>query len=127
MKAPAKIEAEGMDAFDQVCAFEQLQRRRLPMIYGAITVLIAVCGLVLLKIDRPGWAVACLLLAIFFSVISWLNWKKLEKQYEKNLALLAELEGTYGDDLPWIQVEKHLAAVEQLKHDLEEEKRKSEE
>jgi hypothetical protein len=123
MKAPPKIEAEGLRAYDQVCAFERLRRRRLPVIYCGITLLIVICGFALMIIDRPVWALICLMLAIFFSGVSWLNWRKLTRGYAKNLEFLAELESAYGDELPWIAVEKHFAALEQLKSNLEEEKK----
>jgi hypothetical protein len=32
--------------------------------------------------------------------------------------LLATLESEYGDDLPWIQVEKHFAELEKLKREM---------
>jgi hypothetical protein len=123
LKAPAKIEAEGLHAYDQVCVFERLRRRRLPVIYCGITLLIVIGGLALMIIDRPVWALVCLVLAAFFSVMAWLNWRKLTQNYAKNLAFLAKLENTHGDELPWIEVEKHLAALEQLKRNLEDEKR----
>jgi hypothetical protein len=44
------------------------------------------------------------------------------KRYTKNLRLLAEQEKVYGDQLPWVQVEKHLAALDRLKRELEQEK-----
>ena len=123
LKAPPKIETEGLRAYDQVCAFERLRRRRLPVIYCGITLLIVICGFALMIVDLPVWALVCLVLAIFFSVMAWFNWRKLTQNYAKNLAFLAELENTYGDELPWIEVEKHFAALEQLKSNLEEEKK----
>jgi ABC-type bacteriocin/lantibiotic exporter with double-glycine peptidase domain len=124
MKAPPPIEAQGLRAYDRVCAFERLQRRRLPVIYCGIALLIVICGLSLMIINLPVWALICLMLAIFFSVMAWFNWQKLTRDYAKNLAFLAELESTYGDELPWLEVEKHLAALEQLKSNLEEEKKR---
>jgi len=32
--------------------------------------------------------------------------------------LLAKLEATYGDALPWVQVENHFAALEELKREI---------
>ena len=124
MKPPPKIEAEGLRAFDQVCAFERLKRRRLPVIYCAFTLMIVLGGFAMLMMDDPVWALLCLLSAIGFSLGAWLNWKKLTQLYAKNIALLAELENTYGDQLPWVQVENHFAALEQLKRDLEQEKQR---
>jgi ABC-type bacteriocin/lantibiotic exporter with double-glycine peptidase domain len=123
MKAPPQVEAEGLRIYDKICAFERLRRRRLPAIYCGITLLIVMSGFALMFIDRPLWALTCLVLAIFFSGMAWLNWRKLTQGYGKNLDILTELENTYGEDLPWIQVEKHLAALEQLKSNLEEEKK----
>ena len=123
MKAPPQVEVEGLRIYDKVCAFERLRSRRIPVIYCAITLLIILGGFALMMIDRPYWALTCLMLAIFFSGIAWFNWRKLSRAYAKNLQLLTELETTYGEDLPWIQVERHLVALEQLKRDLEEEKK----
>jgi ABC-type bacteriocin/lantibiotic exporter with double-glycine peptidase domain len=123
MKAPPQVEAEGLRIYDKACAFERLRRRRLPAIYCGVTLLIVMSGFALMFINRPLWALLCLVLAVFFSGMAWLNWRKLMRGYAKNLEILTELENTYGEDLPWIQVEKHLAALEQLKSNLEEEKK----
>jgi len=124
MKVPQKIEADGLRAYERVCAFEQLRRRRLPVIYCLFPLLFVVCGFGSLMGNRPELAVVCLVTAILFSVVAWLNWRRLSQRYAKNLEILAELESTYGDELPWIKVENHFAALEQLKRNLEEERKK---
>ena len=42
------------------------------------------------------------------------------RQYAENRALLEKLESTYGDALPWVQVEQHFAALEELKREIAE-------
>jgi len=124
MKLPPKIEAEGLRAYEQVCAYERLRRRRLPLIYCAFPLLFVICGFGTLLGDQPNLAIVCLIAAVLFSVVAFFNWRRLSHQYAKNLALLANLEGTYGEQLPWIEVENHFAALEQLKQNLAEEKRR---
>jgi uncharacterized protein involved in exopolysaccharide biosynthesis len=46
------------------------------------------------------------------------EWQRLKQQYAENLKLLAKLEATYGDALPWVQVENHFAALEALKREI---------
>jgi len=124
MSIPPKVEADGLRTYEQVCAFEQLQRRRLPMIYGEFTLLFVACGLWMFMGKHLELAMVCLVTAVLFSVGAWLNWRMLSQRHAKNLEILAALEATYGDELPWIKVENHFAALEQLKRDLEEEKRR---
>ena len=56
--------------------------------------------------------------AIFFPFIVWLQWQRLTRRYAINLEFLAGLEKLYGDDLPWLQVERHFAALEALQAEL---------
>jgi len=125
-KLSPKTEQEGMRAYEQVCAFEALRRRRIPAIYSGVALLLVVAGFVLLVKDEPRWAVVCLVTVAGFSAVAWWNWRALSRRYAKNLEMIEELERTYGEALPWVAVEKHFAALEQLKRDLEEERRRGE-
>ena len=51
------------------------------------------------------------------------QWKQLAARHARNLRLLAELKAEYGEQLPWVQVEKHFAALEELKREIAEGKR----
>lgn len=127
MKLPPQIEQEGLIAYEQVGAFEDLQRRRLPAIYGGLTLLFVICGGAMLLANLPAGALLCLGIAILFPLWAGFEWWRLRLRYQENRRRLAELESQYGDQLPWLQVERHFAALEQLRADLAEEKRKAEE
>jgi len=124
MKLPPQLENEGLRAYEQVRAFEGLQRRRLPLIYCGVTLLFAISGGALLWWDRPEVAMMCLWMAILYPLLFVFNWRRLRARDGKNRRLLAELEAQYGEQLPWLQVERHFAALDQLQWDLAEEKRR---
>jgi hypothetical protein len=69
-------------------------------------------------------AVLQFVLALVFSLGLWGNWIRLRARYAENLRLLTELEDTYGDQLPWVQMERHFAALDELKRELAEEESK---
>jgi hypothetical protein len=50
----------------------------------------------------------------------WFEWRRWSRLYGENLALLTRLESTYGNALPWVQVEQHFAALEDLKREIAE-------
>ena len=122
MKLEPKIEAEGLKAYEQAGAFERLRQWRLPLAYGVFPLVPALCGFGLLAAGHAGMATAHFLVAVLFAGGAWLHWRRLQAKYAKNLHLLAEMEKTYGDRLPWIQVENHFAALERLERDLAEER-----
>ena len=62
-------------------------------------------------------------LAVFIAIRVWLQWKHLNQLYADNLTLLARLEATYGDALPWVQVENHFAMLEEIQREIAERKR----
>jgi ABC-type bacteriocin/lantibiotic exporter with double-glycine peptidase domain len=126
MKLPPDLEAKGLLAYEQAGAFESLQRRQLPLISTGLTLLMLLCGLVLLKLHEALLAGVTLGGAVLFPILAWRKWQRLRVQHAENLRLLAELQAQYGDLLPWIQVEKHFAALEQLQRELAEEKRERE-
>ncbi|MCE0484373.1 MAG: hypothetical protein LV479_09070 [Methylacidiphilales bacterium] len=119
-----KIEAEGLKVYEQVGAFERLRTWRLPLGYVVFVLIPVLNGAGMWWIGHTLTAVATLVAAMIFALLSWFHWSRLKAQYEKNLARLTELEKTHGDALPWVQVEKHFEALEQLKRELAEEREK---
>jgi hypothetical protein len=124
MKLTPEIETQGMRAYEQVCAFEALQRRGLPHIYAGFAGLLVASGLVAFRKGYPSVAAGLLAGAVLFGIWTWLDWHRQKARYAKNLKLVAELEEAYGDQLPWIQVENHFAELERLQREMEEEEQK---
>ena len=123
-KPTAEIEARGLKAYEQARAFERLRAWRLPLTYALPPV-----GLIALAVaawwrGEPWLTAVAIGVALFVSVRLWLEWKRLRQLYQDNLALLAKLEASYGDALPWVQVENHFAALEELKREIAEGKAK---
>jgi len=121
MKPPLDVEAKGLKAYEQAGAFERIRSWRLPLRYFLVSLVPVVNGIGMWRINYQILATLNFLTALFFALASWFHWKKLRARYTENLRLLAELKGKYGDQLPWIEVENHFAALEQLKRDLAEE------
>jgi hypothetical protein len=115
----AQVESAGLCAYEQALAFEALERRRMPLLYAALTGLIALCGVPLWSLDHAVMALGLELLAIFFALGAALHWRRLRARHATNLRLLAQLEAQYGEELPWLRVERHLAALEKLRAELE--------
>jgi hypothetical protein len=122
MKLTPKIEADGLRAYEQVCAFEALVRRRIPWIYAGFFVVSLAFGVALLQMGHARAGAALLSGSVCFAVWTWLDWRKQQARYAVNLRMLAELEAMYGDQLPWIQVEKHFAELDRIKAEMEAEK-----
>ncbi len=95
----------------------------MPLGYALFPLVRVLCGAGLFKTGHAGMAAAHFLAGVLFAWGAWFHWKTLQAKYAKNLELLAGLERTYGDQLPWIQVENHFAALERLERELAEEKR----
>ena len=109
-----------MKAYEQARAFERLRSWRLPLSFTVFALIPALSGAWL-------WSTGHMLLAglNFFAAVAlaWLGrfqGKQLRARYANNLRLLAELKAEHGDQLPWIQVEKHFATLEQLKREIAE-------
>ena len=115
---PPGVEESGLVAYEQARAFEAVQRRNLPLIYVALTLLLIMAGGVMLKVRSPIIATLCFAGAVGFPWLAWLNWQRLKARHAMNLHLLADLENRYGDQLPWLQVERHLAALGKLEAEL---------
>ena len=120
MSVPPDIEARGLTAYEQARAFERLRGWRLPVSYGVFVLLPVVLGIFAWIEGRTVMAVVNGLVALFLVVVSGLHCQRLKMRYGENLRLLAELEEKYGDQLPWVQVEKHFAALEELKREVSE-------
>jgi hypothetical protein len=115
----AQVESAGLRAYEQALAFEALKQRRMPLLYAALTGLIALCGVPLWSLDHAAMALGLELLAILFALGAAVHWRRLRVQHTTNLRLLAQLEAQYGEELPWLRVERHLAALEKLRAELE--------
>lgn len=124
MKLTPEIEARGLKAYEQVCAFEALRRRKLPWIYAGFTLILLASGVAMLDFKELKLAEVFLISAFFFGLGSGLSWRKLLARYAANAKLVEELETTYGDELPWIKVEKHFAELAKLQRELAMEKRR---
>ncbi|HUB68727.1 MAG TPA: hypothetical protein VL981_14685 [Candidatus Methylacidiphilales bacterium] len=122
MKLTPQAEMEGLRAYEQVRAFERIRSWRLPLCYLVFAMIPMVTGAGLLKTNHPVLGELHFVTAFFFMAGSGFHWRWLLKRYAKNLRLLAEQEKVYGDQLPWVQVEKHFAALDRLNRDLEREK-----
>jgi hypothetical protein len=125
MKLTPQVETEGLRAYEQARAFERLREWRLPVSYGIFVAIPILCGLVALRFGRVEMGILQFGAAILFAVIAWFQWRRLKRRYAKNFALVLDLERTYGDQLPWVQVENHFAALEKLQQELAGEKKLS--
>ncbi len=123
MSLSPETEARGLKAYEQVRAFERLRTWRLPLSYTFFILLPTVIGVAAWVEGHPVMASVNTVAAVFLIVVSWLHWQRLKMRYRSNVELLAELKRIHGDQLPWIQVEKHFAALEKLKSELAEEGR----
>jgi hypothetical protein len=124
MKPEPEIEMRGLKAYEQVRAFERLRTWRLPVIYAAAPIVPAGFGVAMLRMGHPGWFAVGAGAAMFVAIRVWLEWKRLHRLYGENLTLLAKLEAAYGDALPWVQVENHFAALEEIQREVAEERAK---
>jgi type VI protein secretion system component VasK len=122
MKPSPEVETKGLRAYEQARAFERLRTWRLPLGYVVFVLVPALNGAVMWELGHRRLAALSFLALLVLALVSWLHWMWLRKGYAANLKLLAELEAAHGDQLPWRQVEKHLAELEQLKRDLAQER-----
>jgi len=122
MKVPPQVESEGLKAYEQAGAFERLRSWRLPLSYVILALIPMLSGFVIWRFGHPAMAALSFLAALFFALSTWFHWRNLKARYANNLAMLKKLEQKYGDKLPWIEMENHFAAMEQLKRDLAKEK-----
>ena len=124
MKLTPEIEVKGLKAYEQVCAFERLRTWRLPLSYVVFALIPLLNGEALWLLGHQSVAHLNFLLAILFTGGGWLHWKRLNARYQKNLQVLTEMESAYGDQLSWIKVENHFAALDRLKQEIADENRR---
>jgi hypothetical protein len=113
-------EASGLKAYEQARAFERLKSWRLPLSYGVFVLVPVLSGGGMALLGHPVPAFCSFLAAALFGWISSSHWKELRARYARNSRLLAQLKAEYGEELPWIQVENHFAALEKLKREMAE-------
>jgi hypothetical protein len=121
-KPTPEIEARGLKAYEQARAYERIRTWRLPLSYALAPVVPAALGVVAWWRGYFALFAAGLSFSLFLVLRVWMEWKRLQRLYVENLALLAKLEEKYGDALPWVQVENHFAALEELKREIAEER-----
>jgi hypothetical protein len=115
MALTSEDEARGMKAYEQARAFERLRSWRLPLTYVVFALIPALSGAWMWVIGHTTLAGLNFLVAVFLAWMGRFQWKQLRARHARNLRLLAELKAEYGDELPWIQVEKHFAELEVLR------------
>jgi hypothetical protein len=121
-KPTPEIEARGLKAYEQARAYERIRTWRLPLSYALAPIVPVALGAVAWRLGYPALFAAGLSFAAFIALRVWMEWKRLQRLYVENLGLLAKLEETYGDALPWVQVENHFAALEELQREIAEER-----
>jgi len=107
----------GTLAYEQVQAFASLRRKRVGLIYVLFPIVLVVMGVAACLDGVVRLGLACLgsaLLSAFFA--AW-NWRRLLAQDQRNRARLARLQAQYGDDLPWLQVERQLAEIRRIQEE----------
>ena len=120
MKPTPETEARGLKAYEQARAYERLRTWRLPLTFTVFALVPALSGAWMWSIGHTLLAWLDFAVAVFLSWIGRFQWKQLRARHARNLRLLAELQAEYGDELPWIQVEKHFAELEKVKREMAE-------
>jgi hypothetical protein len=121
-KPTPETEARGLKAYEQVLAFERLRTWRLPLVYGGAAVAPLFLAYSAWRSGDSGIAGMGVGFSVFVFFLVVVQWRRLLRQYAENRELLEKLESTYGDALPWVQVEKHFAALEEIKREIAEER-----
>jgi len=125
LKPSPEVAEEGLRAYERTLAFAQIRKWRLPVMYGVCLVVPVLMGLGLWQEHYTALAYANFAATILVGYGEWLHWQRLLENHAKDAALLAELAKTYGDELLWVQVEKHFAELEKLKGEAENEERRT--
>jgi hypothetical protein len=118
MALTSEDEARGMKAYEQARAFERLRSWRLPLSFTVFALVPSVSGVWMWVIGHTIMAGFNFFAAVALAWMGRFQWKQLRTRHARNLRLLAELKAEYGDELPWIQVENHFAALEKLKREM---------
>jgi hypothetical protein len=111
----------GLLAYEQTQAFAALRRKRLPWIYALFTFVLVAAGTAALVGHLLILTSVCWGCAIFFALFAIWNWRRLLALDVHNRALLAQMYAQYGDDLPWLEVERQLAEVARIQAETPEE------
>jgi hypothetical protein len=104
----------GLKAYEQTLAFAALRRRKLPWIYALFPVLLALLGAAALAVRARAAGAGCLAAAVLFAAYAAWNWSRLRALDAANRALLARLHAQYGEDLPWLEVERQMARIREI-------------
>ena len=115
MALTPEIEARGMKAYEQARAFERLRSWRLPVCYAVFVLVPALIGAAMWALGHILMAGFSFLAGVLLAWLVWWQWRTLCARHAGNLRLLAELEKTYGDELPWVEMENHFAELEKLR------------
>ena len=118
MALTPEIEARGLKAYEQARAFERLRSWRLPLTYTLFALVPALSGAVMWALGHATMAWLNFGVAVVLAWMGRFQWKQLRARHARNLRLLAELKAEYGDQLQWIQMENHFAALEALKREM---------
>jgi hypothetical protein len=108
----------GLLAYEQTLAFASLRRKRLPLVYVLFAIVLVVAGVATLLNGVENLDIICFLSAGMFAFIAIGNWRGLKERDVRNRALLADLRAKYGEDLPWLQVERQQAEIAKLKAEM---------
>jgi len=120
MELTPEIEARGLKAYEQALAFERLRTWRLPLGHAIFVMIPLGCGLLAMKTGYGKLGVAQFFAAGLFAMVVALHWRRLRAAYAKNLEMVAEMEREYGEQLSWVQVNKHFAELERLQREMAE-------
>jgi hypothetical protein len=113
MITPEETEA-GLAAYEQVQAFGALRRRNMGTIYAIFPIVLLVAGAAIAAAGWPGFGALTAASAIGFALFAWWNWKRLHELDVRNRRLLAQFKVKYGEELPWLQVERQLAEIRRI-------------
>ena len=111
---PQEESEAGLLAYEQTLAFAALRRKRLPWVYALFPVVLVAAGGAAQAGGFLYLALLCWASALFFTIFAVWNWRRLQTLDLRNRALLARLHAQYGDDLPWLEVERQQAALAKL-------------
>ncbi len=123
MALSAEDEQWGLRAYEQARAFERMRSWRLPVALTLFPCAALVVGFWTWALGHHLLGAANLGIGVFLAWMGRFQWKQLGARHARNLRLLAQMKEEHGDELPWLRMEKHFAALEKLKRELAEESR----
>jgi hypothetical protein len=104
----------GLLAYEQVQAFAALRRKQVVVAYICLPALLALAGAAGMLAGWPAVGALVVAAAIGCAMFAAWNWRRLRELDAKNRNLLAQLEAKYGEELPWLQVERQLAEIRRI-------------